>query len=363
MRRPRKPKKQNEMTTMIAYQTTTPGAPLAEVSAETPEPQGSQVLLKTLACGVCHSDIHLHEGVFELGHGKQLEVGRPGQVLGHEIYGEILAFGPEAEGVAVGDRRVVYPWIGCGDCPTCARGEEQLCTPGRALGIVAPGGFADHVLAPHPRYLFDCGCVPGSLAATYACSGLTAYGALKKIGEIRAGDEVVIIGAGGVGMMAIQIARAAFRIDPIVVDIDEAKLQAARNLGASRTWNAGDPQAAKAIRKATGGALAALDFVGNEATVNFGLGCLRKGGALVIVGLYGGALNIPIPFLPMNARVIQGSYVGNLQDFSELMELVRAGKIDPIRISERPLAEATAALADLKAGKVEGRQVLVTELA
>jgi len=235
--------------------------------------------------------------------------------------------------------------------------------PGRALGMVAPGGFADHVLAPHPRYLFDCGEVPGSLAATYACSGLTAYGALKKVGEIAPGDEVVIIGAGGVGMMAIQIARAAFGIDPIVVDIDEAKLEAARRLGVARTYNSGDPQMAKAIRKAcgAGGALAALDFVGNEASVNFGLACLRKGGALVVVGLYGGALNMPIPFFPMNARIIQGSYVGTLADFAELMKLVRAGKIDPIRITERPLNEATAALADLKAGKVEGRQVLVAQ--
>ena len=345
---------------MISYQTTTQGAPLLEVSAETPVPRGEEVLLKTLACGVCHSDIHLHDGVFDLGHGKQLEVGRPGQVLGHEIYGEVVALGPEADGVAIGERRVVFPWIGCGECPICRRGEEQLCTPGRALGIVAPGGFADHVLVPHAQYLFDCGDVPGSLAATYACSGLTAYGALKKVGEITPGDEVVIIGAGGVGMMAIQIARSALGLDPIVVDIDDAKLAAAQKLGVGRTYNAGDPQAAKAIRKATGGALAALDFVGNEASVNFGLGCLRKGGALVVVGLYGGALNLPIPFLPMNARIIQGSYVGSLKDFAELMQLVRAGKIDPIRITERPLAEATAALAALKAGQVEGRQVLVS---
>ncbi len=347
---------------MISFQTTTPGAPLAPIDSATPAPQGTEVLLKTLACGVCHSDIHLHDGVFELGHGKQLEVGRPGQVLGHEIYGEVVAFGPEAKGLAAGGRRVVFPWIGCGDCPVCARGEEHLCTPGRALGINAPGGFADHVLVPHPRYLFDCGSVPGSLAATYACSGLTAYGALRRVGEIGPGDEIVIIGAGGVGMMAIQIARSVMEIDPIVVDIDNSKLQAARNLGVSRTWNAGAAQAAKEIRKATGGAFAALDFVGNEATVNFGLGCLRKGGALVVVGLYGGALNLPIPFLPMNARVIQGSYVGSLREFSELMELVRAGKIDPIQITERPLREATAALADLKAGKVEGRQVLVAEV-
>jgi D-arabinose 1-dehydrogenase-like Zn-dependent alcohol dehydrogenase len=315
-------------------------------------------LVKMLACGVCHSDIHMHDGVFELGGGKQLDVGQEGLVLGHEIFGEVVAVGSEAENVNVGDRRVVFPWIGCGECASCKRGEEQLCTPGRALGIVKAGGYADHVLVPHSRYLFDKGDTNDSLAATYACSGLTAFGALKKAGELGEGDEIVIIGAGGVGMMAIQIARAQ-GIDPIVVDIDEAKLQSARDIGVSRTFDSSDPQTSREIRKATGGAYAVLDFVGAEATVNYGLGCLRKGGMLIIVGLYGGALTIPIPFLPMNARIIQGSYVGTLQDMSDLMELVRAGKISPIEIHERPLSEASDALADLKGGKIRGRQVLV----
>lgn len=345
---------------MISYQTAAPGAALVEVESETPTPQGSEVLVKTVACGVCHSDIHMHDGVFDLGGGKQLEVGREGMVLGHEIFGEVVALGPDAQGVQIGDRRVVYPWIGCGECAACQRGEEQLCTPGRALGIVVHGGFADHVLVPHSRYLFDKGSVSDSLAATYACSGLTAYAALKKVGELQEQDAVVIIGAGGVGMMAIQIALSAMNIDPIVVDIDEGKLQAARELGVSRTYNSSDPQTAKELRKATGGAYAVIDFVGAEASVNYGLGCLRKGGMLVIVGLFGGALSMPIPFLPMNARIIQGSYVGTLQDMAELMELVRAGKIAPIDIHERPLAEASAALADLKAGKVQGRQVLIS---
>jgi D-arabinose 1-dehydrogenase-like Zn-dependent alcohol dehydrogenase len=101
-----------------------------------------------------------------------------------------------------------------------------------------------------------------------------------------------------------------------------------------------------------------IDFVGAEASVNFGLGCLRKGGKIIIVGLYGGALNMPLPFIPMSARIIQGSYVGSLQEMGELMALVRAGKIAPIRIEERPLAGVTQALADLKAGKVQGRVVL-----
>jgi D-arabinose 1-dehydrogenase-like Zn-dependent alcohol dehydrogenase len=344
---------------MISYQTTTPGAALVEVETETPQPQGTEVLIKTVACGVCHSDIHMHDGVFELGGGKQLEVGQEGMVLGHEIFGKVVALGPDAEGAAIGDLRVVFPWIGCGECAACQRGDEQLCTPGRALGVAQHGGFADHVLVPHSRYLFDKGDVNDSLAATYACSGLTAYGALKKVGELQADDEVVIIGAGGVGSMAIQIAKA-MGIDPIVVDIDEGKLQTARDFGATRTFNSSDPQTAKAIRKATGGAYAALDFVGAEASVNYGLNCLRKGGMLVIIGLYGGALSMPIPFIPMNARIIQGSYVGSLQDMSELMTMVRDGKIAPIDIVERPLSEVNAALVDLKAGQVRGRQVLVS---
>lgn len=345
---------------MISYQTAAPGAALVEVESPTPTPEGSEVLVKTIACGVCHSDIHMHDGVFDLGNDNQLQVGREGMVLGHEIFGEVVAVGPDAKDVEIGDRRVIYPWIGCGECAACRRGEEQLCTPGRALGIVVNGGFADHVMIPHSRYLFDKGEVADSLAATYACSGLTAYSALKKVGERQDDDEVVIIGAGGVGMMAIQIAISALGMDPIVVDIDETTLQAARDLGVTRTYNSSDPQTAKELRKSTGGAYAVLDFVGAEATVNYGLNCLRKGGKLIIVGLFGGALNIPIPFLPMNARIIQGSYVGSPTDMAELMELVRAGKIAPIDIQERPLAEVSAALNDLKAGKVQGRQVLVT---
>ncbi len=343
---------------MISWQTGEPGAELRPVESPTPQPQGSEVLVKMLACGVCHSDIHLHEGRFDLGNGKQLEVGRSGQVLGHEIFGEVVAVGPDAEQVQVGDRRVVFPWIGCGECASCRRGEEHLCTPGRGLGTMAPGGFADHVMVPHSRYLFDKGEVPDALASTYGCSGLTAYSALKKLGQLVEGDEVLIIGAGGVGSMAIQVA-LSMGIQPLVADIDDGKLAAARELGAKAVFNSSDRAQAKEIRKATGGgAYAVLDFVGAESSVEFGLGCLRKGGKLILVGLYGGALNLPLPLIAMNARTIQGSYVGSLQEMGELMALVRDGKIAPIRIEERPLEQVSQALHDLKAGKVQGRLVL-----
>jgi len=343
---------------MISYQTAAPGAPLQRKEVSTPEPKGTEVLLKMVACGLCHSDIHLHDGYFDLGNGKQLEVGRPGLVLGHEIFGEVLAFGPDAAGVQLGDRRVVYPWIGCGDCAVCRRGEEHLCTPGRGLGTVQQGGFADQVLVPHARYLFDKGEIDDALASTYACSGLTAYSAFNKVGELAEGDEVVIVGAGGVGMMALQIALSK-GIHPIVCDIDKGKLEVAEALGARAVLNSSDRASAKEIKRLSGGgAFAALDFVGAETTVNFGLATLRKGGKLIIVGLYGGALNLPLPFIPMSARIIQGTYVGSLKEMAELMALVRAGKIAPISIDERPLSAVNEALSDLKQGRVQGRIVL-----
>lgn len=343
---------------MISYQTAAPGAPLQRVESDTPVPQGTEVLVKMLACGVCHSDIHLHDGEFNLGNEKTLAVGRPGLVLGHEIFGEVVAVGPDARDASVGDRRVVFPWIGCGECSSCLRGDEQLCTPGRGLGTVAQGGFADHVLVPHSRYLFDKGSVPDALASTYACSGLTAYSALKKVGELLPGDELVLVGAGGVGMMTLQVA-LALGMKPIVVDIDDNKLAAAKALGAKAVYNSSDKSAAKAIKSlSNGGAYAVIDLVGAEASVNFGMACLRKGGKIIIVGLYGGALNVPLPFIPMNARIIQGSYVGNLQDMRELMALVRDDRIAPIHIELRPLDQVSQALADLKAGKVQGRVVL-----
>lgn len=344
---------------MQQYQTAGPGEPLVLVEGATPVPTGSEILLRTVACGVCHSDVHLHEGEFDLGGGRKLPVGAPGVTLGHEIFGVVEAVGPDADHVAVGDRRVVYPWIGCGECATCARGDEHLCLKPRNLGIHRGGGFGDHVLVPHARYLFDAGSTEDGLAATYACSGLTAYSSLKRVGDLAEDEALVIVGAGGLGMMALQIAQAAFGIAPIVVDIDDDKLAAAQAAGARAIVNSRAEDAAQQIRELTGGgAVAAIDYVGSEPSANFALQILRKGGRLVIVGLYGGQLTFPLPFFPMQSRIIEGNYVGPLADMGELMALVREGRIAPIRITERPAAEATEVLAELKGGRILGRAVL-----
>lgn len=348
---------------MKAYQVIEHGKALEERTSDNPAPTGQEVLIRTIACGVCHSDLHLYEGEFDLGGGNKLPSGtKLPFTLGHEIIGEVVAIGDQVTGVVIGDQRVVYPWIGCGNCSTCERGDEHICNKPRSLGVNRAGGFADHVLIPDAKYLFDKGDIADELACTYACSGLTAYSALKKVGAENHQEPIVIVGAGGVGMMALQIATAVFNMAPIVVDIDESKLEAARAAGAKAVVNSTDADAIAQLRELTnGGAFAVLDFVGAEASIATGLGCLRKGGRLIVVGLFGGSLNFPIPFFPMMSRRIEGSFVGSPSEMQELMDLVKAGKIAPIPIDKRPLSEADAALNDLKQGKVIGRTVLCCE--
>jgi D-arabinose 1-dehydrogenase-like Zn-dependent alcohol dehydrogenase len=215
------------------------------------------VLLKVIAAGVCHSDLHLSDGYFDLGGGKRLSVVERGMrlpvTLGHENVGEVVAFGPDARGVKVGDRRLVDPWMGCGECGICRRGDEQLCTKPTSLGVFRDGGYSDFLLVPHPRYLFDIGDIPPERAAPLACSGVTTYSALKKVGPTLATDPVVIIGAGGLGLMCLALHKAMGGHSAIVVDIDPAKREAAKKAGAVAVIDGGADNAAKQIVAATGG--------------------------------------------------------------------------------------------------------------
>ncbi len=341
------------------------GKPLEARDKPNPTPQGTEVLLKVTACGVCHSDLHLQEGFFDLGGGKKLELGKLGvnlpQTLGHEIVGEVVAFGPKAEGVRIGDKRLAHPWIGCGVCDFCQRGEELLCSTLKSLGARTDGGYADHVLVPHPRYLIDYEGVPAELACTYTCSGVTAYSALKKLAHLPERDIVVIIGAGGVGLSAVMLAKAVLKCRFVVADISPPKREAALNAGAAAVFDNADPEALTKLRAMTAsgaGAGGAIDFVGAPASAQFGVDALRKGGTLVIVGLYGGATPIPLPLFPQRSLTVRGSYVGDLTDIKELMALVKAGKVPPIPIATRPLSQINEVLGELRAGKVLGRIVV-----
>ena len=348
---------------MHSYQLTGYGAPLERIEAARPEPAGDEVLLAVEACGVCHSDLHLADGYFDLGDARRLDLTGGRELpftLGHEIAGVVLACGPDAAGVAVGDCRVVYPWIGCGACSTCNAGEEHLCAAPRALGITRAGGFADHVLVPHARYLFDAGPAGVAPAAICACSGLTAYGALRKVAA-RGGPapHLLVVGLGGVGMAALGLAPSVVAADVIAADVDAVKLDAAAARGTAGTVDAAAADAVKQVRRRTGGgASAAIDFVGSPQSAAFALGALAPGGTLIVVGLFGGAFQLSLPLLPLKQLTIRGSYVGSLTEMAELMALARAGAVPSMPIDERPLAEAQAALDDLRAGAVLGRVVL-----
>ena len=346
----------NRRQSLVAY-----GQPLCETVVDCPAPRASEVLVRIERCGVCHSDLHMQDGYFSLGGDKKLDVSAGRTLpftLGHEIAGVIEAVGNEAAGAIPGSRVAVYPWIGCGKCATCLGGEENLCSSNRHLGISVDGGYATHVLVPHPRYLLDYAPLSPDFAGPLMCSGLTAYAALKRFTYRPERGPVLLIGLGGVGMMGHAIARALFRTPPIVADIDAEKRNAAIAGGAAQAYDPSDPQARKAIMAATGGLLSVCDFVGSDKSLQFATGLLARGGKVVVTGLLGGNFSIAAAMFGIKAITIEGTLTGTLAEALELLDLVRAKKIAPIPTRSRPLNEAEAALDDLRAGRVVGRTVL-----
>jgi D-arabinose 1-dehydrogenase-like Zn-dependent alcohol dehydrogenase len=338
------------------------GKPLQQTEARTPQPAGSEVLLAISHCGVCHSDVHLQDGYFDLGGGQKLDVrgSRPLPfTFGHEIAGTVEAVGPEADAIATGRRFAVYPWIGCGRCGLCARGDEHLCTSPCALGVTVDGGYATHVLVPHPRYLLDVEGIAPEIAALLMCSGLTGYGAVKKALDYLRLGPLLIVGLGGVGMMGLQFARALTDKPIFVADIDAKKREAALALGAAEAFDPAGEGARKAVAKASGGIAAAIDFVGSTTSLGFAHAALCKGGAAIVVGLFGGGLSIPVPMFPLRALTIMGSYVGSPREAREMLDLVKGGKVAPIPVELRSLDQAGRTLDDLRQGKVVGRVVLI----
>lgn len=348
---------------MRSLQITEYGKPLQAVEAPEPAPEGEEVLVRITASGVCHSDVHIWEGFFDLGGERKADITR-GRALpftmGHEIVGEVAALGPQASGVKVGDKRIVYPWIGCGACAICRRGDEHLCAKPRNLGVHEHGGYASHVMVPHARYLYDCGAVPDALACTYACSGITAYGALNKVKDAVKGRHLLLVGAGGVGFAGLMLARAVLDATVIVADIDEKKLAQARESGADHVVNPAAEGARKQVMALTdGGAAAAVDFVGSGKSAAFGLSCLAANATMVVVGLFGGAFDLSTALLPLKNLTLRGSITGSPAEMAALMALVKAGKVKPLPVTTRPLDQAQASLDDLRQGAVVGRVVLV----
>jgi D-arabinose 1-dehydrogenase-like Zn-dependent alcohol dehydrogenase len=347
---------------MLSYDVVEWGKPLQKIERQTPRPQGPQVLVRLKYCGVCHSDVHIRDGYFDLGGGKQLHMSERGMAppvtLGHEPYGTVIAAGSDAGDVPIGADRLVYPWTGCGSCVRCAEGCDNSCMAPSMIGIQRPGGYADHLLVPHPRYLIDASGIDPVWAATLSCSGLSAYAAVSKLQPIPPDEWVIIMGAGGLGLSAIGMLRALGHEKIIVVDIDDVKLTAATAAGAAATINSREGEAQQKMKDITLGALwGAADFVGSVETAQLALGALRKGGKLILVGLFGGEIPLSIAGTILRAITVQGSHLGRVEELKSVVALARAGKIKPIPIQKRPLAEVSRTLDELKAGGITGRVV------
>ena len=211
----------------------------------------------------------------------------------------------------------------------------------------------------HPGFVDDTliGLDPLT-TAPYACSGVTTYSALKKV-EAAFNTTIVIFGAGGLGLMALSLLKAMGGKGAIIVDIDARKREAAEQVGALASVDGSAPDALEQLARKAGGPIrAVIDLVGNSQSTQLGFDCLTKGGKLVIVGLFGGGATFALPLIPIKAVTIQGSYVGNLRETQELLDLVRAKNSPPIPVTPMPLAKANDALVDLQKGKLVGRAVL-----
>jgi len=348
-----------------------------------PKPKGSQVLVKVLSAGVCHSDVHLWEGGYEGPERQFLKTTDRGikypLTPGHEIAGIVQDMGEDATPALVGNEAItkeeeviVYPWIGDGVCPACRSGEENLCDYPRSLGIYADGGYAEYVLIPHYKYLVkintkndivgkssDDPHLDTNIASILPCSVLTAYGAINNA-ALKPNDNVVVVGAGGLGLMAIQLAKAVTGAKVIAVDLNDDKLTNARQNGADLAINSRNDDPVKIIMEMTDrlGADVVIDFVNSTKSIETDMQLLRRRARLVFVGLFGGELRLNLVTMPTRAYRLIGSYAGSLNDLIQLVSLARRGIIKPLVSNRFNLNQATEALQMLKDGKIVGRGVI-----
>jgi D-arabinose 1-dehydrogenase-like Zn-dependent alcohol dehydrogenase len=337
-------------------------APLCETVIEAPKPVGREILVRIERCGLCHSDLHIQDGYADLGGGKKLDTTR-GMILpftlGHEIAGVVEEVGPDVSKDLIGAKRAVFPWIGCGQCRDCLAGDENLCAKQRFLGVTIDGGFATHVLVPDAKYLLEYDPLPVNQAATLMCSGVTAYGALKRLVDRPRQRNLLLIGLGGVGMMGLAFAQAMFKQPITVADLNAAARETALKNGAAFAFDPSEPEISRRIIKETeGGFDEIVDFAGNEKSMAFAISVLARGGKIVVSGLMGGNFSLPMVQWVYKRMTIEGFMVGTLTEAHELMSLARAGKIRPTPMKEEPMADVQKWIDALRAGRVVGRIVL-----
>ena len=347
---------------MKAAQIIEPDKPLELNQIEIPEPTGTQVLVKVLSTGVCHSDLHLWEGGYDTGDGfmKVTDRGVKFPVTpGHEVVGKVIKVGESAPSSLIDDTVLVYPWIGCGKCTTCEKGDTNLCETPKSLGVFQNGGYAEQLIVPDYKFLASIGDLNPDSASSLACSGLTAYTAIKKA-LMNNPESILIVGAGGLGLMGVQLASHMAKCKVICADLDDKKLNTAKELGATHVVNTKESDAAQKIMSICNekGIDSIVDFVNAPPTVKLDLSVIRKRGNIILVGLFGGSVDLPLVSVPLKAITIQGAYTGNYKDMIELLELAKSGVVNPIVSKHYKLDDANAALEDLKNRKIIGRAVI-----
>ena len=337
-------------TTMHAAVVTAFGQPLALQELPTPKPGPGQVLVKTEACGVCHTDVHAANGDWPL---------KPGLpfIPGHEGIGTVVALGAGVTAVKEGDR-VGVPWLysACGHCEYCLAAREPVCAQAQFGGYTQNGGFADFIIAD-PNYVAH---IPAGLtardAAPLICAGVTSYKGLKET-QARPGQWVVVSGVGGLGHLAVQYAKAMGLL-VCAVDVDDDKLAHAGRLGADFAVNAQQPNAVEQVKKATdGGAHGVLITAPSLPAFRQGVGMTRKWGTCVLVGIPPGEFPTPLFDVVANCITIRGSFVGSRSDMAEALAFGARGAVKA-DIELQPLSAINTVLQRLQHGQVPSRVVL-----
>jgi propanol-preferring alcohol dehydrogenase len=327
------------------------GTPLVMKDVPTPTPGPGEVLIKVEACGVCHSDLHLADGDWDL----LRPITKTPVILGHEVAGTIAALGEGVTSRAVGDR-VGVPWIywSCGECEFCKENREILCLKQKITGCGVDGGFAEYMIAPATHATKLPSSLSAAEAAPLLCAGVTVYRALKQAG-LAAGQRVAVFGVGGLGHLAIQIARAK-GASVAAIDMTDDKLELGKSLGAEWTVNASTEAVHKRMR-ALGGVHIAIVTSASAAAYETALRCLRRGGTMAVVGMANEPFKVSAVSLVSGETRIVASAVGTRDDLRELFELVDR---HPIRckIETRPLDQVGQVFEELKRGAVLGRIVL-----
>ena len=326
------------------------GKPLVMKTLDVPVPGPSQILVKTEACGVCHTDLHAAGGDWPL---------KPGLPFtpGHEGIGIVTAMGSNVTAVKLGDR-VGVPWLysACGHCEFCLAAQEPVCAEAQFGGYTKNGGFAEYIIAD-PNYVAH---IPAGLSAIEAapliCAGITSYKGLKET-QARPGQWVVISGIGGLGHLGVQYAKA-MGLRVCAVDIDDAKLAHATRLGADAVVNAKRADAVEAVVKATGGgAHGVLITAPSLPAFKQGIGFTRKHGTCVLVGIPPGEFPTPLFDVVANCITIRGSFVGTRGDMAEALAFAADGKVKA-DIELQPLSAINSVFERLARGEVPSRVVL-----